>query len=196
MIGTVPIGTIDPLTGVYPGSDKSPPVQCDLYETSLDDRLSNYSGRLSIEWGKGFRRWTQSARNQDKEIVQLALGLDDPEFPGYSSFITNLADLTSIPVSWIAALAAVRGVYLLTCPKTKEQYVGKASGSQGFWGRWQQYLTDGSGGNVAMMARDPSNYQISILETCGSSATDAEIDALEALWKQKLQSREMGLNRN
>jgi hypothetical protein len=35
---------------------------------------------------------------------------------------------------WIAALSAGRGVYLLTCPKTKEVYVGKADGADGFWG--------------------------------------------------------------
>jgi hypothetical protein len=37
---------------------------------------------------------------------------------------------------------------------------------------------------------------VSILEAVGSAASEADILALESLWKDKLQSREMGLNRN
>ncbi|WP_410001986.1 hypothetical protein [Rubinisphaera sp. JC750] len=54
----------------------------------------------------------------------------------------------------------------------------------------------GHGGNVELKVRDPSDYQVSILEVAGSAATTEEILSLESLWKQKLQSREMGLNRN
>nr|WP_237229027.1 GIY-YIG nuclease family protein [Rubinisphaera sp. JC750] len=101
-----------------------------------------------------------------------------------------------LPLSWIAALKTSRGIYLLTCPRTREQYVGSATGEHGFWGRWQQYLMTGHGGNVELKVRDPSDYQVSILEVAGSAATTEEILSLESLWKQKLQSREMGLNRN
>jgi hypothetical protein len=34
------------------------------------------------------------------------------------------------------------------------------------------------------------------LEVAGSAATFEEIIAMEVLWKRKLQSREMGLNKN
>jgi hypothetical protein len=37
---------------------------------------------------------------------------------------------------------------------------------------------------------------VSILEVSGSGASTDEIIAAEQLWKAKLQSREMGLNRN
>jgi hypothetical protein len=47
-----------------------------------------------------------------------------------------------------------------------------------------------------LKSRDPSDYQVSVLEVAGSAATVDEIIAREGLWKQKLQSREMGLNRN
>ncbi len=42
----------------------------------------------------------------------------------------------------------------------------------------------------------PSDYQVSILEVAGSAATIEEIVNMEDLWKRKLQSREMGLNKN
>ena len=87
-------------------------------------------------------------------------------------------------------------MYLLTCPKTKEQYVGSATGEGGFWGRWQAYVKSGDGGNIALKSRDHSDYQISILEVAGTSSTQENIIQMEGLWKAKLQSREMGLNRN
>jgi hypothetical protein len=85
---------------------------------------------------------------------------------------------------------------LLTCPKTKEQYVGSATGEEGFWGRWQDYIQSGHGGNVGLKSRAPSDYQVSILEVAGTSATPDEIKTMEGRWQSKLQSREMGLNRN
>lgn len=55
---------------------------------------------------------------------------------------------------------------------------------------------DGHGENIGLRSRDPSDYQVSILEVSGSTATIEDIIAAEQLWKAKLQSREIGLNRN
>jgi hypothetical protein len=66
----------------------------------------------------------------------------------------------------------------------------------GFIQRWRDYAVTGHGGNVALKSRDPSDYQVSILQTVGSAADERAILSLETLWKDKLQSREMGLNRN
>ena len=90
----------------------------------------------------------------------------------------------------------MRGVYLLTCPRTREQYVGSASGEGGLLARWLEYARSGHGGNVGLKSRDPADYQVSILEICGSAATIEKILGTEQLWKAKLQSREMGLNHN
>ena len=89
-----------------------------------------------------------------------------------------------------------QGVYLLTCPRTREQYVGSATGRDGFLGRWRSYVDGGSGGNVSLRSRDPSDYQVSILQAAGSADDRGTILAMEERWKQKLQSRDMGLNRN
>ena len=100
-----------------------------------------------------------------------------------------------LPMTWVVALRSSGGIYLLTCPKTKEQYIGKADGEGGFWNRWQDYVRTGHGDNTALKSRDPSDYQVSILEVAGTSSTPDDILRMEALWKLKLQSREMGLNR-
>jgi len=96
----------------------------------------------------------------------------------------------------MSVLQSSRGIYLITCPRTREQYVGSATGDGGFWRRWQDYAQSGHGGNVALKSRDPSDYQVSILEVAGTAATTDEILGMEGIWKAKLQSREMGLNRN
>jgi hypothetical protein len=100
-----------------------------------------------------------------------------------------------LPKEWIVALKSVRGIYLLTCPKTKEQYVGSATGAEGFWQRWSDYVSNGHGGNIGLKNRDPSDYQVSILEVAGTAETAQNIQNLEEHWKRKLQSREMGLNK-
>jgi hypothetical protein len=71
-----------------------------------------------------------------------------------------------------------------------------ATGEAGFWQRWMEYKQTGHGGNVALKSRDPADYQVSILEVAGTAATDADIAGMETRWKLKLQSRDMGLNRN
>ncbi|MEZ2145792.1 GIY-YIG nuclease family protein [Bradyrhizobium sp. DN5] len=165
----------------------------DRYELSLQDELQQYIGVLFIDWGDGWRSWIQ--RNTDKPIVELCRQFQELRYPGHLAFLSTLSELPSIPTGWIEVLRSTKGIYLLTCPKTKEQYVGKASGEEGFWGRWQDYMANSHGGNVLLKSRDPSDYQVSILETVGST-NEVDLDSLEARWKRKLQSREMGLNAN
>jgi hypothetical protein len=165
----------------------------DLYELNLLDALRTYSGVLFVDWGDSPRQWVQ--RRTDKVITELYREFRELEFPGSSKFIKRLSEIESLPRGWVAVLREQRGVYLLTCPDTREQYVGKASGAEGFWGRWQDYLRDGHAGNIRLRNR-VSDYQVSILETVGNAMTDAELSELETRWKEKLQSREMGLNAN
>lgn len=168
----------------------------DEYELSLEPELNDLIGRLFIEWGLGDRAWIQRADHQNKMVIELRTKFKEPDFPGYLYFMNSLSKLSSLPRSWVSTLEASKGIYILTCPKTKEQYVGSATGINGFWGRWQNYINDGHGGNVALKIRDLSDYQVSILEVAGSSCTVDDILEMEIRWKNKLQSREMGLNRN
>lgn len=171
-------------------------VACNLYTLEKSEFLNDLAGRLLIDWGAGYRSWIQRADRQPKPILELRKEFKEPEFLGFTRFISKLSDLDGLPNSWLTALSSTRGIYLLTCPKTKEQYVGSACGAAGFIGRWRDYAITGHGGNVGLKNRDASDYQISILETVGNSASENDILSLETLWKSKLQSREMGLNRN
>jgi hypothetical protein len=166
------------------------------YELELDVRLSDLIGRLLIDWGLGDRAWIQRADQQNKRITELRTEFNEPDFPGFLNFIEQLSRLDKLPKGWITALESSRGIYLLTCPRTKEQYVGSATGEGGFWRRWQDYIHTGHGENVALKSRDPSDYQVSILEVAGTALSPEDILKMESQWKSKLQSREMGLNRN
>jgi hypothetical protein len=176
------------------GVDKA--GSCHLYDLTLEDHLNDLIGRLLIDWGPGDRAWIQRADQQDKQVTELRTEFKEPDFPGFLNFLKPLSDLDGLPVSWATALRAAKGVYLLTCPRTKEQYVGSATGEDGFWGRWQDYARTGHGGNVALRSRDPSDYQVSILEVAGTAASLEDVLTMESRWKAKLQSREMGLNSN
>lgn len=169
---------------------------CDIYDLELDSRLKQLIGRLVINWGPGERAWVQYADRQDKTILELRTRESEPPFPGFINFIEPLSRIGKLPAGWIEVLRSARGVYILTCPRTKEQYIGSADGVEGFWGRWLQYFRTGHGGNEGLKSRDPSDYQVAILEVAGTAADHATILSMEARWQRKLQSKEMGLNRN
>lgn len=169
---------------------------CHRYDLLLDDRLSDLTGRLIIDWGNGERAWIQRADLQNKTVLELRKSYQDQKFPGFRQFMSPLSKLDSLPQPWISILQISRGVYLLTCPKTKEHYVGSATGSEAFWQRWKQYALTGHGGNVALKSRDLSDYQVTILEVASSAASTADVLEMERCWMEKLQSREMGFNRN
>jgi hypothetical protein len=166
------------------------------YDLSITQILNDLAGRMRIDWGAGTRTWIQRADLQNKEILEVTKAKADPPFPGYNEFMEPLSRIEALPKGWRDALRSSRGVYLLTCPRTKEQYVGKADGADGFLSRWLFYAESGHGGNVGLKSREPSDYQVSILEVAGSAASPDDILRMESRWKDKLRSREMGLNRN
>jgi hypothetical protein len=104
--------------------------------------------------------------------------------------------IAEAPSGWIQRLSEARGVYLLSCPRSAELYVGSATAVGGFWSRWQEYARTGHGGNVGLINREPTDWRVSVLQVAGSADSDSDILAMEAVWKVKLQSRQLGLNRN
>ena len=181
----------------YVTAVKPPPDGCVTIALERMADLEKYDGRIVIDWGGGERAWVQYADRQDKEIVEIRRQAEEPHFPGLARFGCGLHEVDALPAAWLEALRTSRGVYLLVDRENGAQYVGSASGEDGFIGRWRGYA-DGHGGNAAMRQRahGPELYHVRILETVGSGATDEEVYELESLWKEKLGSRATGLNRN
>jgi hypothetical protein len=183
-----------PMPQVEGGMDKAGTL--DRYDLTLNVAMADLVGKLFIDWGPGALAWVQYADRNDKIVTELRPAFKEEDFPGFLNFIQPLSKLDKLPKSWEGVLRSSQGVYLLTCPRTKEHYVGSATGAAGFFGRWQEYMETGHGSNVGLKSREPSDYQVSILEVAGSSATADDILKMEGRWQTKLQSREMGLNRN
>ena len=187
--GKAPAGLIDPIS--------SESVEgFGLYDLQLLPSLSDYQGRLSIIWGDGYRAWVQRAERNEKKILEIRRDENEPPFPGFLDFRERLSCLASIPMKWREALSSVSGIYLLTCPRTGEQYVGSAYGANGFWGRWEEYASNGHGGNRRMKDRQHSDYHVAVLEVAASSTSFENLIAMENRWKEKLQARDFGLNAN
>jgi hypothetical protein len=167
-----------------------------LYDLTLTEILSDYRGRLIIDWGSGYRSWVQRAKHKNKPVLEIRRQAGEPPFPGFMEFRERLHNLATVPFSWRTALGAVGGVYLLACVKTGKLYVGSAYGEGGFWRRWEDYLVTGHGGNVLMKDLAHAEYQVSILEVASSSTSPADVVAMESRWKAKMLTKEFGLNGN
>jgi len=177
------------------------------YELLPIDDYSDLSGRLVINWGKSTLSWYQNFK--EKEIIEILPKGYIKEFPGYLNFTLTFDELVQISKNqfsnrtWVEALKRVAGIYLILNTKDGTQYVGKASGKDGIWGRWLSYSNDGHGGNILLEqlvnednTNFPTCFQYTILYTFTTNASADEISSIETLYKKKLGSRVFGLNEN
>jgi len=157
-------------------------------------------GRASYLWGK-----SNGEEFSISEIKEMKLTVE--EFPGYNAILISFAKLRiiinqNIP-SWRGALANIKGVYLITDNKTGKLYIGSATGYEGIWNRWADYVTNGHGGNRELKILLQSNdadyknyFQYSILEIADFHTSDDHIMSREKYWKDVLRTREFGYNSN
>jgi hypothetical protein len=181
----------DPLLG------KMPPQDSALHETKHSDRMQDCEEKLVIEWGAGKLAWRQKAHQHNKNILEIRARPKEEPFPPYVNFLRRLEDLRNVYPSWQTRLKERRGVYLLTFDDGM-QCVGSATGEEGFWQRWQDYLVTGHGGNRILIRdqRDARDAMVSILELSGSAQTERDIVNQEMLWQQKLGTRAKPLENN
>ena len=169
------------------------------YDLSKNDTLDDLSERLIIEWGRGTVAWVQS---KDKEVVEIKMKKSIEEFQSFNLVnltYKELQQLAQHPDSnrnWKQALSSVKGVYLIKDKLDCKLYVGSAYGQNGFYNRWCDYANSGHGGNEELKTLEPDNFQFSILEIASNTMTTDDIIECENRWKEKLGTREFGLNKN
>ena len=163
-----------------------------FYRLDKSSLMNEYEGKLSIDWGLGAINWVQYAKNA-KTVTQITKGFVEETFPGYATFLKSLSEIEYLPPAWKARLQEAKGVYVLSCPKTRELYVGSATGEGGFYERWRQHARTGGAAKV-LQSREASDYQVAIVEVAGTSASRDDILQIEQLWMRKLRTNEMGLN--
>ncbi len=190
-VDTLPLGSVDVLVR----HDTSGHFKYDL---QLIEELADYRDRAVIDWGAGVRTWVQRAASQSKPVIEIAEQYE-PRFPGFREFVRPVDDVPTLPNGWQQVLRSVKGVYLLVDVESGHQYVGSAKGADSLMGRWISYADGGDGGDVGLksVARNGRrNYQVSVLEVVDENTPDDTIEQIESYWKNKLLSRQFGLNRN
>ena len=110
--------------------------------------------------------------------------------------IKKLASDTYANATWVDALSAVNGIYLVLDNSDGRMYVGSAYGGNGIFGRWAKYAKIGHGGNKELKDLDPRELEFSILEIAPPTLSADEIIERENRWNKRLRTREFGLNSN
>ncbi|NPC98823.1 GIY-YIG nuclease family protein [Nocardioides sp. zg-DK7169] len=131
----------------------------------------------------------------------------DP-FPGHDRINHSLADLQAVVaqarVDWRIALESMKGVYVIHDKETGQRYVGSAYGDTGVWQRWATYAATLHGGNVGLkeLAEQKgeeyyrTNMRFALLEYWSMRTDDAHVLERESYWKEVLQARSLGHNKN
>ncbi|MDT0116501.1 GIY-YIG nuclease family protein [Microbacterium sp. PRF11] len=170
------------------------------FDVAETDQMADLRDRLVIGW-RSPRTWRMSAATAARYPV---IGIADAEpipFPGFDRLILDHVALQAVMrehryASWRTALASVYGIYLITDTVNGRHYVGKADGQDSIRQRWSAYATNGHGGNVELRGLDPAHFRFSLLRVFDPSTPTRDIDAAENHFKDALDSRRHGLNRN
>ncbi len=169
----------------------------DLVQTA---HMADLQGRLVIGW-KSPRTWRMNGAAAGAYPV---MGIADAEpipFPGFDRLVLSYPQLQAVMrehryASWRTALSSVVGIYLVTDTRDGRHYVGKADGAENIRQRWSSYATNGHGGNVGLRTLDPSTFRYSLLRVFDPATPTRDIDIAESHFKDALDSRRHGLNRN
>jgi len=210
--------------GVYEVLPYKPtPIQIDnwngwKYQTRLTDCQADLIGRTFIYYKKVFRASYPNLElvpaNADSMppreayiISMLDKRVSINDFSGFDEvnidYETLKVIVTENIISWKSALSNVKGVYLIADKLTGKQYVGSAYGDDCIWQRWTEYAKNGHGGNAELKELLQShgeeykyNFKYSILEVCNMNLGNEYIITRENYWKEVLQTRKFGLNKN
>lgn len=167
-----------------------------VFELTLIDNLKGLIGKLVVEWGGANLVWIQKAEKQNKPVLELRKEVVTEEFPGFFEFSYLINELEQLSENWKSNLENMNGVYLLVNLDSGKQYVGSAYGEKGLLGRWMDYAKTGHGNNEGMKVSPTKDFQVSILEVVSPSTPKEEIISRENIWKDKLLSKQFGLNEN
>lgn len=170
---------------------------CLAFELEPLPHYQDWIGRLTIQWPKPYQQWWRwAARSAFPVLTIEAENRFVRAMPGWQDIVLTCTELQSLPSSWKAALSQWRGIYLIYDVNRRAGYVGSAYGSDNIHGRWRDYARSGHGGNRELKDSNPDDLRFSILQRTSPDLDTEAIVALEASWKQRLHTREFGLNQN
>jgi len=169
---------------------------CLWFDLTPVDAYSEWKGRLVVTWPAG-RLWWRWAKTNSFPICAIhEESLLDAEMPSWNRLSLTWDTLSVLPTKWKAALRQWRGIYYIFDQKAGKGYVGSACGKENILGRWLNYAASGHGGNKKLRERDPNDFLFTILQRTSPDMEREEIGQLEASWKDRLHTRDQGLNDN
>jgi hypothetical protein len=184
----------------------------DRYEVELSPEGAPFIGRLKLRSSYRERATRVKFENYYTDLAVWELlreSYSGRSFPGFEDIDLSFEELETLVRNgrpdWKAALASVKGIYLISDTTTGKRYIGSAYGDHGIWSRWCSYVASGHGGNVELgtLVSDPTleycrkAFRFALLEYRPMPTSDDVILAREAFWKRILLTRgEFGLNRN
>ena len=187
----MPVGDVEPLSGSVHTEGRLGRI----YDLAPIPGWEQYEGRLVIAWpaGSAGRSWHRRADSTLWPVLEIA-DQHDP-WPGWREFHCEADELATLPHEWRSMLSHTKGVYLLIdLDDAGKQYVGSAKGTDSLLGRLLGYARGGTNGNRGLTRRH--RYIVSVLEPVAMLTPDQTIEAVEAQWKDRLGTREYGLNQN
>lgn len=170
------------------------------FDVSESAHLSDLRKRLVLGWRSPRSWWMRGSTAAGYPVDGIADAEPIP-FPGFDRLVLSYVQLQAVMrepryASWRTALSSVMGIYLITDTRDGRHYVGKADGEENIRQRWSAYAANGHGGNVELRGLEPSTFRYSLLRVFDPSTPTRDIDIAEGHFKQALDSRKHGLNRN
>jgi hypothetical protein len=167
------------------------------FDLELTDFYRDWKGRLVVDWPPPERSWWRWA---DRNVIPVSVvhpqTILDAEMPRWDELSFTWDELKVLPSKWKAALGQWRGIYFIFDESDGKGYVGSAYGTDNILGRWLGYAASGHGGNKELRRRAPAQFRFSILQRVSPDMEIAEITQLESSWKDRLHTREFGMNEN
>jgi hypothetical protein len=170
------------------------------FDLVRSEALAELGDRLVIGW-RSPRAWRLNGRTAATYPVLEIADVEPVPFPGFTRLVLERPQLEAVMrehryAAWRTALSSVVGVYLITDTRDGRQYVGKADGAESIRQRWAAYAVNGHGGNVELRGLDPATFRYSVLRVFDPATPTREINEAESHFKQTLDTRRHGLNRN
>ena len=191
---------------------RKPQTYARSYKVTLREELMGpYIRRLYVRLALGGR---QRRRRMEAILGEMTVAriLDVPfvgdPFPGLGRINHTLASLQTVVsqnrTDWRVPLEQMKGVYFIHDQVTGARYVGSAYGDTGIWSRWSTYaktLHAGNKGLIELLADKGDEYyrtnlKFALLEFWSMRTDDRVVLDRESYWKEVLQARSLGHNKN
>ena len=156
-----------------------------------------WKGKLIVYWpGKEVSWWRWVDRNEFQIHAIAEESIFDRKMPEWNQLTLSWNELGVLPKKWRDELSRWRGIYFILDESDGKGYVGAAWGAENLLGRWLKYAKSGHGGNKKLKGRDPEHFRFSILQILPHDMKENDVQFIEKTWKDRLHTREFGMNDN